>query len=177
MREMLEIERNLNRIGNDIRQAVAKNEDMALLRMMGRDYAHTQACIRNLKMMCSHLKRTRMKLDMAKTIDNLYSSVMGVVAVMSRMNETMNLPVMNRIINEYEAQTHMMNLTMDATEEMMTVGESSMIDEVGDEVVNKILDEFGVKAADSIAEAPRDPIIRLDQGVSNLEQRLYNLRT
>lgn len=70
---------------------------------------------------------------------------------MSMMNRRINLPNMQKIMNEFEKE----NMMFDMKEEMM----SDVMDEVNyeegdeeetDEIVNKVLDEIGINLSQSV---------------------------
>ena len=115
---------------------------------------------------------------------NLLQAMKGVTKAMMNMNKQMKLPEIQKIMQEFEKQSEI----MDMKEEMM----SDVIDDaLGDEddeeesdaIVTQVLDELGLQMTDQITglpEAGGSVDVSKDKpkapGEDDLEERLNNLR-
>eukprot|EP00339_Tiarina_fusa_P029197 CAMPEP_0117038100 /NCGR_PEP_ID=MMETSP0472-20121206/26838_1 /TAXON_ID=693140 ORGANISM="Tiarina fusus, Strain LIS" /NCGR_SAMPLE_ID=MMETSP0472 /ASSEMBLY_ACC=CAM_ASM_000603 /LENGTH=122 /DNA_ID=CAMNT_0004748247 /DNA_START=311 /DNA_END=679 /DNA_ORIENTATION=+ len=118
------------------------------------------------------------------------NAMAGAARAMGAMNNSMNLPAMQRVMMEFEKQSEM----MDMKEEMMedTMDDMFEMDEdedlETDEVINKVLDEIGIDLGSQLASAPQDaaPVeekpqkqaaMLADGGIdADLQARLNNLK-
>ncbi len=76
---------------------------------------------------------------------------------MASMNRGLNLPAIQRIMNEFEKE----NATMDMKEEMMSDAVDDAMDleedeeEEGDKILKQVLDEIGVDLSQQVGECLR----------------------
>jgi len=76
---------------------------------------------------------------------------------MASMNRGLNLPGIQRIMNEFEKE----NATMDMKEEMMSdavdeaMGAEEDEEEEGDKILKQVLDEIGVDLSQQVGECMR----------------------
>jgi len=80
----------------------------------------------------------------------------GATRAMSAMNRGLNLPGIQRIMNEFEKE----NAMMDMKEEMMSEAVDDAMDpeedeeEEGDKILKEVLDEIGVDLSQQLMDAP-----------------------
>jgi len=79
----------------------------------------------------------------------------GATRAMASMNRGLNLPSIQRIMNDFEKESS----TMDMKEEMMSEAVDDVMDEEeeeeeGDKILKQVLDEIGVDLSQQLTEAP-----------------------
>jgi len=81
----------------------------------------------------------------------------GATRAMGAMNRGLNLPQIQRIMNEFEKES----ATMDMKEEMMSDAVDDVMDddledeeEEGDKILKQVLDEIGVDISQQLTDAP-----------------------
>ncbi|KAJ3511147.1 hypothetical protein NLJ89_g4270 [Agrocybe chaxingu] len=102
------------------------------------------------KVMAKDLVRTR------RYVHKFYQMRTQLQAAMASMNRGLNLPSIQRIMNEFEKESSM----MDMKEEMMSDAVDDVMDaeedeeEEGDKILKQVLDEIGVDLSQQLTEAP-----------------------
>ncbi|KAH9493850.1 Charged multivesicular body protein 2A [Dermatophagoides farinae] len=141
-RERGKMEMQEKKLISDIKK-MAKDNQMDAVKIMAKDLVRTRRYAVSLK-----IQTLRSQNAMAQ-------AMRGVTKAMQSMNRQMNLPQIQRIMQDFEKQSDM----MDMKEEMM----SDVIDDViGDEedeeesdaVVSQILDELGVQLNQKLSDLP-----------------------
>merc|ERR1711893_284456 len=100
-------------------------------------------------------KAVSLKISTIKSQHAMAEAMKGVTKAMQRMNKSMKLPQIQKIMQEFEKQSEMMNMK----EEMMNdVMDDAMGDEDDEEeseaVVNKVLDELGLEMGGEMSSIP-----------------------
>jgi charged multivesicular body protein 2A len=194
-RETRSLERQEKQLIQNIKKS-AKEGQMGPVKIMAKDLVRTKKYISKFNMMSSQLQAVGLKLQSAKSMDAMSGAMRGVTVAMISMNKQMNIPQMQRIMQQFAME----NERMDMTEEMMSDTIDDVMTEEGDEeeedeVISKVLDEIGVSFGESIPDAPLGmasataatasvPAARSavaegaasDPAVDELEARLNNLR-
>merc|ERR1711892_316218 len=167
---------------------MAKKNEMATVRIMAKDLVRTRATQKKFMMMKANIQAVSLKISTIKSQHAMAEAMKGVTKAMGRMNKNMKLPQIQKIMQEFEKQSAM----MDMKEEMMNdVMDDAMGDEDDEEeseaVVSKVLDELGREMGaipgvgiDQPAPVPpaQQPVAAADGGDldADLEARLNNLR-
>merc|ERR1712227_665601 len=111
---------------------MAKKNEMATVRIMDKDLVRTRGTCKKFMIMRANIQAVSLKISTIKS--------------QHAMAEGMKLPQIQKIMQEFEKQSEMMNMK----EEMMNdVMDDAMGDEVDEEetenVVNKVLAELGLE--------------------------------
>merc|ERR1719210_1375255 len=171
---------------------MAKKNEMATVRIMAKDLVRTRNTCKKFMIMRANIQAVSLKIATIKSQHAMAEAMKGVTKAMGRMNKNMKLPQIQKIMQEFEKQSEMMNMK----EEMMNdVMDDAMGDEDDEEeseaVVNKVLDELGLEMGGEMSSIPgigadptpaqtnaQQPIAAADGGDldADLEARLNNLR-
>jgi hypothetical protein len=93
-----------------------------------------------------------------KSTATMADAMKGVTRALMRMNQSMNLPAMQKVMMEFERQSEMMDMKEEMMEDCMDdmMGEE---DEEGEseEILNQVLDEIGIGLAGQVC-FPTDPL-------------------
>merc|ERR1712035_78023 len=170
---------------------MAKKNEMATVRIMAKDLVRTRNTCKKFMVMRANIQAVSLKIATIKSQHAMAEAMKGVTKAMGRMNKNMKLPQIQKIMQEFEKQSEMMNMK----EEMNDVMDDAMGDEDDEEeseaVVNKVLDELGLEMGAEVGAIPgvgvdptpaqtnaQQPIAAADGGDldADLEARLNNLR-
>ncbi|KAG8891445.1 ESCRT-III subunit protein did4 [Tulasnella sp. 403] len=107
--------------------------------------------------MRTQLQAVGLRIQTLRSNQQMAEAMRGATRAMASMNRGLNLPAIQRIMNEFEKES----ATMDMKEEMMSdavddVMEDDAEDEAeeGDKILQQVLDEIGVTLGQQLADAP-----------------------
>ncbi|KAH9424980.1 vacuolar protein sorting 2 [Dermatophagoides pteronyssinus] len=153
-RERSKMEMQEKKLISDIKK-MAKDNQMDAVKIMAKDLVRTRRYVKKFIMMRANIQAVSLKIQTLRSQNAMAQAMRGVTKAMQSMNRQMNLPQIQRIMQDFEKQSDM----MDMKEEMM----SDVIDDViGDEedeeesdaVVSQILDELGVQLNQKLSDLP-----------------------
>ncbi|OTF76021.1 charged multivesicular body protein 2a-like protein [Euroglyphus maynei] len=153
-RERGKMEMQEKKLISDIKK-MAKDNQMDAVKIMAKDLVRTRRYVKKFIMMRANIQAVSLKIQTLRSQNAMAQAMRGVTKAMQSMNRQMNLPQIQRIMQDFEKQSDM----MDMKEEMM----SDVIDDViGDEedeeesdaVVSQILDELGVQLNQKLSDLP-----------------------
>merc|ERR1712012_1524233 len=134
---------------------MAKQGQMDAVRIMAKDLVRTRRYVKKFMLMRANIQAVSLKIQTLKSQNAMAQAMKGVTKAMMNMNKQMKLPEIQKIMQEFEKQSEI----MDMKEEMM----SDVIDDaLGDEddeeesdaIVSQVLDELGLQLNDKIGDAP-----------------------
>lgn len=153
-REQRRMESQEVKLGNDIRNAARKNE-MDSVKIMAKDMVRTKSQIKKFNIMKANLQAISLKTATLKSQNSMASAMKGVTQGLIRMNRQMNLPQIQRIIQEFQKQTDMVDMKEEMINDVMDdVFEEDTDEQESDQVVNKVLDELGIEMNQTLATLP-----------------------
>ncbi|EER07635.1 Charged multivesicular body protein 2A, putative [Perkinsus marinus ATCC 50983] len=153
-RERMGLQRNEQKLITDIKQAAKKNQ-MGPVKIMAKDLVRTRRYESKFMEMKSHLQGVSLRMQTVKSTEAMARSMKGCTQAMARMNKQLNLPQLQKIMQEFQEETEKMGLT----EEVMGDTIDDVLGEVGDEeeeeaIVGQVLEEIGVDMNEVLANAP-----------------------
>jgi charged multivesicular body protein 2A len=164
---------------------MAKQDQMDALRVMARDLIRTRNYAQKFYRMKAQVQAVSLRLQTMTSTNQMARAMKGVTQCMSKMNQKMNVPAMQRIMQDFERQNEMMGMK----EEMMNEAIDEVMDfeeneeEETEELVNKIMDEVTmdfrekVGVADSAIGQPAPAMQQETEEDKALEARLAALKT
>lgn len=189
-REKRKLEQQQHQVEMDIKKA-AKENQMGSVRIMAKDLIRTKRYVEKFYQMRTQLQAVGLRMQTMKSTEAMSRAMKGACSAMTRMNHALNLPALQRIMQQFAVESE----RMDMTEEVMEDAVDGVMDADGDEedeekVVSQVLDELGITRAGELPDAPgavpavaaAAPVMpeapRAVAGgpVSDLEARLNNLR-
>eukprot|EP00123_Amoebidium_parasiticum_P000360 comp10869_c0_seq1/m.5477 comp10869_c0_seq1/g.5477 ORF comp10869_c0_seq1/g.5477 comp10869_c0_seq1/m.5477 type:complete len:217 (-) comp10869_c0_seq1:702-1352(-) len=184
-RERVKMENQEKKLINDIRREATKgNQD--IVKIMAKDLVRTRKHIKKLTMMKVQLQAVSLKIQELKTTDAMAQAMKGCTKAMARMNKSMNLPAMQKIMMEFEKQSEMMDMKSEMMSDVIDdVIEDAEDEEESEEIVNKVLDELGLSLGQDLVDAPtgikgaakeKPQAVAADGGEDDLQARLDALR-
>uniref|UniRef100_A0A914I618 C3H1-type domain-containing protein n=1 Tax=Globodera rostochiensis TaxID=31243 RepID=A0A914I618_GLORO len=153
-RERQRLEMSEKKIIADIKK-MAKMGQMNSVRIMAKDLVRTRQYIKKFVMMRANIQAVSLKVQTLKSQDSMAQAMKGVTRAMRSMNKQLNLPQIQKIMNEFEKQSEI----MDMKEEMMddaiddAMGDADEEEET-DKVVQQVLDELGIQMTEEMGKLP-----------------------
>merc|ERR1719250_53138 len=134
---------------------MAKAGQMDAVKIMAKDLVRTRKYVKKFMLMRANIQAVSLKIQTLKSQNSMAQAMKGVTKAMMSMNKQMKLPEIQKIMQEFEKQSEI----MDMKEEMM----SDVIDDaLGDEddeeesdaIVTQVLDELGLQLSDQLTAVP-----------------------
>merc|ERR1719370_1015747 len=170
---------------------MAKQGQMDAVKIMAKDLVRTRRYVKKFMLMKANIQAVSLKIQTLKSQNAMAQAMKGVTRAMMNMNRQMKLPEIQKIMQEFEKQSEM----MDMKEEMMNdVIDDAMGDEddeeEGDAIVSQVLDELGLQMTEGMSGLPsvggtlstgqtaKEPVAVgvADAADDDIQARLDNLR-
>lgn len=153
-REKGRMEQQEVKLANEIRKSARANE-MDSVKIMAKDLVRTKGQIKKFNIMKANLQAISLKTATLKSQNSMAQAMRGVTQGLIRMNRQMNLPQIQRIIQEFQKQTDMVDMKEEMINDVMDdVFEEETDEQESDQVVNKVLDELGIEMNQTLATLP-----------------------
>ncbi|MFH4976043.1 hypothetical protein AB6A40_002752 [Gnathostoma spinigerum] len=189
-RERAHLETQEKKLIADIKKT-AKLNQMDTVTIMAKNLVQTRRHIKKFILMRANIQAVSLKVQTLKSQDAMSRAMKGVTMAMASMNRQLNLPQIQKIMQEFERQSE----TMDIKEELMNDAIDDAMADEGDEeeseaIVNQVLDELGIQLSEEMAALPNaqgtiaakgetakaQPTPALSDADADLQARLENLR-
>jgi len=188
-RERMRMEQQEKKIIADIKK-MAKDNQMDAVKIMAKDLVRTRHHIKKFMLMRANIQAVSMKVQTLRSQNAMTEAMKGVTKAMQNMNRQLKLPQIQKILQEFEKQSEI----MDMKEEMMNDAMDDALggeddEEESDAVVTQILDELGLQLKDQLSALPaasgglstagqKEPQASAlaDAADADLQARLDNLR-
>ncbi|XP_041969377.1 charged multivesicular body protein 2a [Aricia agestis] len=154
-RERMKMEQQEKKVIADIKK-LAKEGQMDAVKIMAKDLVRTRRYVRKFMLMKANIQAVSLKIQTLKSQNTMAQAMRGVTRAMATMNRQLNMPQIQRILQEFEKQSEI----MDMKEEMMndSIDEAMEADDdeaESDAVVGQILDELGLQLGDQLSGLPQ----------------------
>ncbi|KAI0317765.1 SNF7 family protein [Amylostereum chailletii] len=155
-RERAKLEQSEKKLIMDIKKS-AKAGQMNACKIMAKDLVRTRRYVQKFYQMRTQLQAVGLRIQTLRSNQQMADAMRGATRAMKGMNRGLNLPQIQKIMNEFERES----ATMDMKEEMMSdavddVMEDDLEDEEeeGDKILKEVLDEIGVDLSQQLTDAP-----------------------
>jgi len=155
-RERNKLEQQEKKLIVDIKKS-AKAGQMNACKVMAKDLVRTRNYVQKFYQMRTQLQAVGLRIQTLRSNQQMADAMRGATRAMAAMNRGLNLPQIQRIMNEFEKESAM----MDMKEEMMSDAvDDVMDDEVedeeveGDKILKEVLDEIGIGLEQQLSDAP-----------------------
>lgn len=153
-REKAKMEQQEKKIIMDIKK-MAKDGQMDSVKIMAKDLVRTRKYVKKFMLMKANIQGVSLKIQTLRSQNSMAEAMKGVTKAMQNMNRQMNLPQIQRILQEFEKQSEI----MDMKEEIMNEAMDDAMEDDGDEeetdaVVSQVLDELGLQLTDQLSGLP-----------------------
>ncbi|XP_019879319.1 charged multivesicular body protein 2a [Aethina tumida] len=154
-REKQKMEQQEKKIIIDIKK-LAKEGQMDAVKIMARDLVRTRRYVKKFMLMKANIQAVSLKIQTLRSQNAMAQAMKGVTKAMASMNRQLNLPQIQRILQEFEKQSEIMDMKEeimnDAIDDAM---EGDDDEEESDAVVNQVLDELGLQLNDTLSGLPQ----------------------
>jgi len=137
----------------------AKTGNMNACKILAKDLVRTRRYIQKFTQMRVQLQAVSLRMQTLRSNEQMAMAMRGATRAMGQMNRSLNLPQIQRIMNDFERESS----TMDMKEEMMSdaVDEAMEGEDEGegedvesDKILKEVLDEIGMNVNESLVSAP-----------------------
>ncbi|KAL9224674.1 hypothetical protein vseg_000687 [Gypsophila vaccaria] len=137
----------------------AKQGQMGAVRVMAKDLIRTRHQVEKFYKLKSQLQGVSLRIQTLKSTQAMGEAMKGVTKAMGQMNRQMNLPNLQKIMQDFERQNERMELTSevmgDAIDDALEGDEEEMETE---DLVNQVLDEIGIDINQELVNAPSSAV-------------------
>ncbi|GLV37165.1 Vacuolar protein sorting 2 [Carabus blaptoides fortunei] len=154
-REKQRMEQQEKKIIADIKK-LAKEGQMDAVKIMAKDLVRTRRYEKKFMLMKANIQAVSLKIQTLRSQNAMAQAMKGVTKAMQSMNRQLNMPQIQRILQEFEKQSEI----MDMKEEMMNDAIDDAMEDDADEeetdaVVSQVLDELGLQLNDQLSGLPQ----------------------
>ena len=188
-RERTKLEGQEKKLISDIKK-MAKQNQMDAVKVMAKDLVRTRRYVKKFILMKANIQAVSLKIQTLRGTSLMTNAMKGVTKALMSMNKQMNLPQIQRIMQEFEKQTEIMDMKEDMISDAVDdVLEEDDFEEESEAVINQVLDELGVQLNQKLSDLPsageslttpnhanKNPTPVTDSADANLMARLENLR-
>jgi charged multivesicular body protein 2A len=123
---------------------------------MAKDLVRTRRYVQKFYQMRTQLQAVELRIQTLRSNQQMADAMRGATRAMASMNRGLNLPAIQRIMNEFEKENSMMDMKeeimSDAVDDVMNEEENE--EEEGDKILKEVLDEIGVSLSQQLTDAP-----------------------
>jgi len=129
---------------------------MDAVKIMAKDLVRTRRYVKKFMLMKANIQAVSLKIQTLRSQNTMAQAMKGVTKAMQSMNKQLNLPQIQKILQEFEKQSEI----MDMKEEIMNDAIDDAMEDEGDEeesdaVVSQVLDELGLQLTDQLSGLPQ----------------------
>jgi len=154
-RERMRMEQQEKKIIADIKK-MAKEGQMDSVKIMAKDLVRTRRYVKKFMLMRANIQAVSMKVQTLRSQNAMAEAMKGVTKAMQNMNRQLKLPQIQKILQEFEKQSEIMDMKEDMMNDAMddALGDDDE-EEESDAVVSQILDELGLQLHDQLGGLPQ----------------------
>jgi charged multivesicular body protein 2A len=184
-RERSRLEMQERKLVADIKKMAAQNQ-MGAVKIMAKDLVRTRHYVQRFMKMRAQMQAVGLRIQTVKSTQAMTSCMAGAAHAMTRMNQQLNIPALQKTLMEFERSSEL----MDAKEEMVSDAVDDIFAEADDEqqeeeVVSQVLASIGINFQETLHEAPTGGLAlpevptqqaeAMDDGTADLESRIGKL--
>ncbi|KAF9459575.1 Snf7-domain-containing protein [Collybia nuda] len=166
-RERAKLEQNERKLIMDIKKS-AKAGQMNACKVMAKDLVRTRRYVQKFYQMKTQLQAVGLRIQTLRSNQQMADAMRGATRAMASMNRGLNLPGIQRIMNDFEKESSMMDMKEDMMSEVVddVMDQEEDEEEEGDKILKEVLDEIGVNLSQQLTDTPT--------GIANLSSPLTN---
>jgi len=159
-RERGRLQRSEGKTILDIKKA-ARDGQMGAAKIMAKDLVRTRKHVEKMYRMKTQLQAVSLRIQTIKSQAAMADAMRGVTKAMVRMNRTINLPSLQRIMIEFQKQSEIMDIKEETIGDTMDDMFEDEDDEEAatDDIVNQVLDEIGINLGSALVDAPESKAV------------------
>jgi len=126
---------------------------------MAKDLVRTRRYVQKFYQMRTQLQAVGLRIQTLRSNQQMADAMRGATRAMAAMNRGLNLPSIQRIMNEFERESAAMDMKeemmADAVDDVMEDAEGDE-EEEGDKILKEVLDEIGIGLQQQLGETPSE---------------------
>eukprot|EP01156_Anaeramoeba_ignava_P006002 Anaeramoba_ignava/a347491_126.p1 GENE.a347491_126~~a347491_126.p1 ORF type:complete len:208 (-),score=90.17 a347491_126:82-705(-) len=175
-RERMKLQRQEKTIIADMKK-MAKEGQANSCKIMAKDLVRTRHTIQKFYRMKAQLQAVSLRIQTMRSSATMTKAMRGTAKAMAAMNRATNIPVMQKVLMEFEKQNEFMQTKEETMEDTLDdiFEESGEEDEVEEEV-GKVFEELKINLVGQLENTPVEAQKNTDVQANDLEKRLANLK-
>ncbi|EEB10736.1 Charged multivesicular body protein 2A, putative [Pediculus humanus corporis] len=154
-RERMKMEQQEKKLIGDIKK-MAKDGQMDSVKIMAKDLVRTRRYVKKFMIMKANIQAISLKVQTLKSQSAMAEAMKGVTRAMQNMNRQLNLPQIQKIMQEFEKQSEIMEMKEEIINDAMDDAmEGDDDEEETDAIVSQVLDELGLQMNDQLSGLPQ----------------------
>jgi charged multivesicular body protein 2A len=179
-----DLEREISRLTREDSQvqleikALAKRNQMVAVRAAAKRLVRNRAAVGKCYEMTTQLADLDSRLQTLSTVATMQDAMRGAARAMHIMNRSVSLPALRTIMMTFMKEGAMLDQKMDVMDDTLDEVMGAVDDDSAqEEVVNRVLDELGIKMTADMADVPAvDRVREQQQASASLESKIDALR-
>ena len=152
-REKAQLDKQEKKLVMDIKKA-AKEGKMNVCKIMAKDLVRVRKQIQKFYQMKAQMQGVSLHLTTLKSTQAMSTAMASMTKAMQRMNGVMNLPGLQKIMQEFSMQSEMMDMKQEMMNDAMDdVLEDENDEEESEQIVNQVLEEIGISLNQNLPSA------------------------
>lgn len=149
-RERMGLQRQEETLKAEIKKMARQNQAGAV-QVMAKDLVRTRAYITKFYKMKAHMQAVSLRLQTVQSTNTMSQAMKGVTGALAKMNAQIQLPAVQKIMQEFEKQSEMMDMKQevmnDAMDDALDVDDEldMGIEAESDSVMQQVYDEIGLE--------------------------------
>jgi len=153
-RDRASLQRDEQKLINDIRKA-AKANQLKSVRIMAKDLVRIRKHQEKFVNLTAQLRAISLQMTSMASTQALTTSMKNITKAMTRLNKQINLPELNKVMQEFAKQSEQMEMKQEMISDSIdSAMDNAEDEEETDQVVNQVLDELGVSMTEGMAAPP-----------------------
>jgi len=137
----------------DIKKS-AKAGQINACKVMAKDLVRTRRYIQKFHQMRTQLQAVGLRMQTLRSNQQMADAMRGATRAMASMNRGLNLPGIQKIMNDFEKESSMMDMKEEMMSDAVDVLDEEDEEEESDEILKEVLDEIGVNLSQQLTDAP-----------------------
>lgn len=134
---------------------VAKEGNSKAIKIMAKDIVRIRQHQDKFIDLAAKMRAISLQMTAMASTAQLTESIASTTRAMRAMNRTMNMPLLNQMLQDFARQTEMLEMGGEMMGEAMDMAmDDDEIEGETDDVVNQVLDEIGIDFKESMLDAP-----------------------
>jgi charged multivesicular body protein 2A len=152
-RERTKLEQSEKKLIMDIKKS-AKAGQLNACKVMAKDLVRTRRYVQKFYQMRTQLQAVSLRIQTLRSNQQMADAMRGATRAMASMNRGLNLPSIQRIMNDFEKESSMMDMKEEMMSDAVDVDDEGEEEEEGDNILKQVLDEIGVDLSQQLTQAP-----------------------
>lgn len=150
-REKAHMEAQEKKLIQEIKK-MAKDGQMESVKILAKDLVRTRRYQKKFTLMKANIQGVSLKIQTLRSQNAMAGAMRGVTRAMQNMNRQMNLPQIQRILQEFEKQSDVMDMKEEIMNDAIDEAMGDEADEEeSDQIVSQVLDELGLQLNDQLS--------------------------